>query len=570
MSSLSHLDDIQSFVVSVASLSNKLSAHETSLLPLLVEGTKLFLKTLAEDRLQSSTRAALLQYSSDCTPQKLRQQHFEKSGSVVWQGSFASSCELYVQQLFGTTFAADGSLAHFLVFKEPVVLAHGKTMAALLACTLGFPGLGTVVRPREGITIFHVVQDRGMSPSYRHALSGWMSEETAKAASVPGATSGAELLYWHTEAPCCLHAAHNSLKWSAEQVLETDASIWKALHVALNSYRACMHAATAGLGSWLQKTLEGRASPNLPAADELRSLYAALGLSASSLDSVCDEIRLTWSPSEQRLYVLDTFLGSEGCISKLSVLLLSMWKVQAFTLSRWLTVGTSCRQLALAAVSGFLDFMGHLRTCEYVTQYESSGTLHLNHAVLRVAIVLGVIAYVPECLIGIVLGDCRLLHVYPEVQEGILQEIDYLERIPFQVWARLAGLCNDSGIGLRHAVVQGALTALGHMEVNIFSVLVALPWSLANGPVEEAMSWLKTLDSPPAAGVARQAFLLLRAGFGENAIAEAITMLKECSFAAYFSEKMHASTANVAKYHPEYGPEQLCNRAFVHLLRFGF
>ena len=388
----------------------------------LVEGTKLFLKTLAEDRLQSSSRAALLQYSSDCTPQKVRQQLFQKSGSLVWRGSTASTVELYVQQLFGTTFAADGSLVHFLVFKEPMVLAFGKSMAALLSCTMGFPGLATVVRPREGITICHVVQDRGMSSSYRHALSGWMSSQSAQPSATPGAPSGSELLCWHTEAPCCLHAAHNSLKWSAEQVLEADAALWKDLHIAINSYRACMHAATAGLGSWLQKALEGRASSNLPSGEELRSLYAALGLSSSMLESVCEEMRLSWSPEDQRLYVLDGFLASDGCVSKLSVILLSIWKVQAFTLSRWLTVGTSCRQLALAAVTGFLDFIAHLRTCEYVSQFESSGTLHLTHAVLRVALPLGLIAYVPECLIGIVLGDCRLLQVLPEVQEGILQE----------------------------------------------------------------------------------------------------------------------------------------------------
>ena len=140
-----------------------------------MEATKLFLKTLAEDRLQSSHRAALLQYSSDCTPQKVRQQLFQKSGALVWRGSTASTVELYVQQLFGTTFAADGSLVHFLVFKEPMVLSFGKSMACTLVMyTMGFPGLATVVRPREGITICHVVQDRGMSSSYRHALSGWI------------------------------------------------------------------------------------------------------------------------------------------------------------------------------------------------------------------------------------------------------------------------------------------------------------------------------------------------------------------------------------------------------------
>ena len=188
----------------------------------------------------------------------------------------------------------------------------------------------------------------------------------------------------------------------------------------------------------------------------------------------------------------------------------------------------------------------------------------------EVALPLGLIAYVPECLIGIVLRDCRLLQVLPEVQEGILQEIEFLERIPLTVWTRLGVLCHDTAIALRHSVLQGAMGySWAHGGQHFYNIGGNAVGPLANGSVEESISWLKSLDTPPPPGVARQAFLLLRAGFGENAVKEAITMLKECSFSAYFSEKMHASTANVAKYHPEYAPEQLCNRAFVHLLRLG-
>ena len=324
-----------------------------------------------------------------------------------------------------------------------------------------------------------------------------------------------------------------------------------------------MHAGTAGLGSWLVKVLEGKASEGLASADELRVLYASLGLSAASLSTACDEIRLCWDPAGSRLYVLDSFLASEDHSDVVCVVVVDVEDPGLYPFPMAI-VGTSCRQLALAAATGFLDFndIEHLKDKGHVSQYESAGTSHMNDAVLRVAILLDYVAYVPECLIGIVLGDCRLLHVLPEVQEGILQEIEFLEQIPFSVWSFLAA--HDQSIVLRHTVIQGATASLGHMELNIFSVLVSMPWALANGPTEEAISWLKSLESPPSSPLARKAWLLLKAGYGEDRITEAISVMKECSFSAYFSEKMHGSTATVSKFHPEYGSEQLCNRAFVH------
>ena len=203
MSALATLQNIPGYVTAVASVANKLTAEEERIIPLFIEGTKVFLKALAE-RLNSTTRASLLQYSSDCTPQRVRAQHFQKAGSLVWRGSSASSFELYVQQLFGTTFAADGSLVHFLLFKEPQVLSHGKIMAALLTCTMAFPGLATLARPREGISIIHVVQDRGMSPSYRHALSGWMCEQISQAQGRAGPTSRCPNLERSAHSHCLL------------------------------------------------------------------------------------------------------------------------------------------------------------------------------------------------------------------------------------------------------------------------------------------------------------------------------------------------------------------------------
>eukprot|EP00971_Amphidinium_carterae_P077215 1525150-Amphidinium_carterae.1 len=76
-----------------------------------------------------------------------------------------------------------------------------------------------------------------------------------------------------------------------------------------------------------------------------------------------------------------------------------MWKAAAFTMSRWLTVGVSCRKLVLAASSGLLNLIEFLRSNHLVTSWQSSGLARLTPKILKCPTALGIAAYVPETLV---------------------------------------------------------------------------------------------------------------------------------------------------------------------------
>eukprot|EP00971_Amphidinium_carterae_P287552 5707824-Amphidinium_carterae.1 len=70
-----------------------------------------------------------------------------------------------------------GERYHQLLFREPTVLTHGKKMSALSACAVATPGLALLGRRSGVISIFHQCHDRGVTHSFRAALSGHCNEK---------------------------------------------------------------------------------------------------------------------------------------------------------------------------------------------------------------------------------------------------------------------------------------------------------------------------------------------------------------------------------------------------------
>eukprot|EP00971_Amphidinium_carterae_P336873 6473440-Amphidinium_carterae.3 len=116
-------------ITSICRVSNSLSGVERDQLSKLVECGKCYLKVRAVKLLEEgSSNPILVQYSCGCTPIVVRQ-HASYSSSI------SASKALCV------TVGRSSSCSHAIVFGEPVRLDHGKTMAALLGCTLQFGGI---------------------------------------------------------------------------------------------------------------------------------------------------------------------------------------------------------------------------------------------------------------------------------------------------------------------------------------------------------------------------------------------------------------------------------------------
>ena len=145
-----------------------------------VEGSKTFLKNLATKLIEDApTAPVLIQYSCDCTPLVSRSRQTTRHGTFVAQSSGPSSLELFVQHVFVSVGGAgDRPASQTIVFKEPLKLLHGKTMPALLACSLRSPGCLLGCGPRQGVVFRHQVHDRAMTEKFAAALAGHWAQAT--------------------------------------------------------------------------------------------------------------------------------------------------------------------------------------------------------------------------------------------------------------------------------------------------------------------------------------------------------------------------------------------------------
>ena len=236
-----------------AEVGHSLDRSQTRRLCSLVEACKHFLKIRFIQLLAEHPGSPLLlQYSGDCTPSHVRQYGVASQSFKQRRLSGSKAVEFFVQQTFITIGAPDDSRVHSVLLADPLVLEFGKTMPALLAAALGCPGLRLPDCGRR-IIILHQVQDRAMTSSFRHALSGaWVSSLSspmsgqAQGSQVDpqDATQGSSsLLHWHCSLGCSCHDGHNTLRWAA-QMADDSSDMVKNVFVAL-------HLPATAKASWL-------------------------------------------------------------------------------------------------------------------------------------------------------------------------------------------------------------------------------------------------------------------------------------------------------------------------------
>eukprot|EP00971_Amphidinium_carterae_P288917 5736670-Amphidinium_carterae.1 len=87
------------------------------------------------------------------------------------RGSRVVGSELFVQQVFITKAGYGKERERLLVFRDPVVLEHGKGFQAMLAVTQEFLQGALAVGSTGGITIVSQVHDRGVGKGFRQGVS---------------------------------------------------------------------------------------------------------------------------------------------------------------------------------------------------------------------------------------------------------------------------------------------------------------------------------------------------------------------------------------------------------------
>eukprot|EP00971_Amphidinium_carterae_P153561 3044482-Amphidinium_carterae.1 len=103
------------------------------------------------------------------------------------------------------------------------------------------------------------------------------------------------------------------------------------LYVGIGCFRKAVPLGLSCLGAWLSEVVWVKGDDELSSGADLRVLYGSLGVDTELLESLCDETKLLWEPREGKLLVREGFMRRQDCVDVLSVMLLSIWELPAFS-----------------------------------------------------------------------------------------------------------------------------------------------------------------------------------------------------------------------------------------------
>ena len=561
--------DVTHLIRKYAQVSRTLSKEETEQCQKLTEVGKTLLRLQATGYLEENPMSTnLIQYSADCTPLRTRKHYTIVGPTGSSRASVKETTEYFVQQVFITSVCGQQAPVDRLILREPMPLTSGKTMAALASCMQKFLQGSWCTGTTGGITIHHQVHDRGMSRTFRDAVAGHFSQLVATDSALGDETATHEALHIYTEVSCCLHDSHNAFRWGM-QALYGDKleAILGDLYAVIKDYRASVGKCMSCISSWLDEVLTPMPAEALPSEGELNVLYAAVGVPADLLEPLSSDMRLMWQASEQKLWVLDSFLKRHDAVEFLTNTLMGIWKFPAFCANRWVTVGTSCRTLVQGLLTGYGGLFCWMKLRGVLTDFDVQGSLRMSKEVIEACTVAGLSAYVSESFTSLAMADPRLLRQLDAIENTIVEELCYLESLQPSVWTHLSSLCTSRAWVLRHHVLTASLASAAHLQKKIFWELSLLPWAiLRNGSPELVLAEIEALQDTSPDPVICKLQTLCRLKFCKASLLAAISLLQCVSFSSHFTERQHASTATLKRVH-DYSHSTLCPRAFVHVLR---
>ena len=395
----------------------------------LVESCKAALKERAASVLEDGM-PFLMQFSCDTTKVVSKQIVSKRAKDMRVARSGQQTQEYMVAEVFVTAARNTGSdLQHTIVFRDPFVLQHGKTMAALVGCAVKVPGM-TLVGSEASIRIRHQVHDRGITQRFVSAISGYWHVRAGRkqhAGELAKATARDDnLMEWHCWVGCSAHDGHNALKWSHASIFN-NTELLENLYVGISALQASFFNALDLLGTWILEKLSPMSSNKLPAPGELFVLWCAMSVEEPLAKKIADA-QILWH--DGRLVVEESFLEQGGWLEALSAYLLALWRFKKFTHSRWVTVGTSCRALCCGVLTGYMDLVQFLHSRGAISEYTWHGCQKLQPDVLRCSAILSLTAYISEEFLRGVLSDSRVAKTQDQLAQSLQNEFDFLDFLP--------------------------------------------------------------------------------------------------------------------------------------------
>eukprot|EP00971_Amphidinium_carterae_P350592 6491640-Amphidinium_carterae.2 len=512
----------------------------------------------------------LWQYSGDNTPIRSRTWETLRAGSGARRASAKVTEEYFSQALICSIWTGEGEPCHASILTPPTVLAHGKTMKALLGIAAAMPGI-SLIGQGTAIEVFHQIHDRAMVQSFRSAMAGCILErkgQTVELQTTAGERRVVQSLHlWSTSVGCAAHDLHNSLKWSSHAVYGEAATKehLKSFYTCYQCLKVGLSSCLKFLGPWLEAVVVVTVEKPGPPSHVQKEFYETLGVGIEDATEAAE--KGFWWHDNGSLYVSESFWRSENSIAYLTGFILDCWKAGSYSESRWLSLGACSRQLLLCVCTGYVAFYGWLRNRKYISEWDSSGFGSWTPELLQWTAFVALCSTPCDCLLAEVLENACLAGRHEALQGIFAAAHARLDGASASFWSTLSSFLGKAAALVQHEVLGGSMVAWSYIDAKFMRTLRDYPWRLLNGDVTENLRALLAADTVPDDPICFKIFALARQGTPERKILEGIRVLAGCSFCSALVERLHASAALVRKFHPEISRASIVSRAFMHTLR---
>jgi len=199
--------------------------------------------------------------------------------------------------------------------------------------------------------------------------------------------------------------------------------------------------------------------------------------------------------------------------------------------------------------------------------YLSHAKDYADNAELRMFGAVGSISsHVTDQVLLELLQDDRLAMRGPAIRETMEKELQYVHSLDNYTWGRLADVANSTVPTVRDNTIRSVLISKGYMVHKFLDPADKEPWTLARGDVADNIRRLA--EGPrPEHPVSIAIWELWYLGYNRVLLRKAVEKLAAINWSTAAVEQGHGSLATIHKFHPEYGPETLMIRAFLHMMR---
>ena len=511
--------------------------------------------------LEANNAPILVHYSSDGTPLSTKRTITAGQGqayTVHRQGRDTE--EFLVQHSFVRFLDGLGQHRTAMVLREPLPLTEGKSGLALFSAAVAFNRTARELG-HKGISVAHYSFDRAAFSSVgRYLKQHHKLLESSFGGEGQGMNAEAlSLLEWVVCSPCALHDGHKSLSWAMRSHF-SNTQLMNDIFIVIAAVRNSFALLHQYLAPWLSAKLTFVADHLLPPMDDRAAIWTALGAEPALVQQLAFELKLQWKDDQLQIAASCAAL-EDNLLEKLTASLLGLWEFRQFSASRWATVGTSCRGLVAAMLSGFESLVCFVRADPKASDFHIHGFTKLTLQAKKFVATAALASYVSEAFLLQLMHDSRVPLRSAELEEALNDEMSYVASLKDEVWESIAEPCQMSGAQLRSDVLGASHVSIGFLQSKVLREAKEFPWCLGYGDQQSKLNELKA-GPQPEEPVAAKIWQLLHLDFNDLQLRRGLGLLMDCPWGTATVERQHASATLVKKHHPEYGTESLVSRVF--------